>query len=242
MENYLNTMKNINFLTYEQEQDLGKKSNKGDMVAREKLIASHLKLVIKIAKHYQGHNLLFEDLVQEGNIGLIIAVDKFEPSKGVRLSTYAKQWIDEHIKRYVYKHVFAVNVSFKAAKRLFSEKNNNADIERKTNNFRFPVSLDKTEINNEEGQSIGNLIRDQRETASESCEKREIISILNKKIKYILDGRELNIIKKRFLNSEQKTYKELAKDEKISLETVRNIEKKSLNKLKNKLGELSDVI
>ncbi len=94
---YMNEIKKIPLLTIEEEQDLAKKTAEGDKLARDKLINSNLRLVINIAKKYVGRGLSFLDLIEEGNIGLIKAVDKFDYSKGFKFSTYASWWIRHNI-------------------------------------------------------------------------------------------------------------------------------------------------
>ena len=88
-------------LTHEEEIDLGRRIREGDMTARSKLIEKNLRLVIPVAKKYRGRGLPFGDLIQEGNIGLMRAADKFDPEKGFRFSTYATWWIRQAVQRAV---------------------------------------------------------------------------------------------------------------------------------------------
>src|SRR5687768_11390865 len=88
-------------LTHQEEIDLSKKAKKGDKAARERLIEKNLKLVVSIAKKSRGRGLSFEDLIQEGNIGLMKAVEKFDPDRGFRFSTYATWWIRQAVQRAV---------------------------------------------------------------------------------------------------------------------------------------------
>ena len=96
---YLKDIKNLPLLTAEEEIDLAKKIKRGDKVARHKMIQSNLRLVINIAKRYSGLGVSMLDLIEEGNLGLMKAVEKFNPKKGYRFSTYAAWWIRQYISR-----------------------------------------------------------------------------------------------------------------------------------------------
>ena len=96
---YLNEIKKIPLLTPSEELELAKKAKNGDDAAKEKIVKSNLRFVITIAKKYQNHGLDLEDLISEGNIGLLIAIEKFEPSKGYKFISYAVWWIRQSILR-----------------------------------------------------------------------------------------------------------------------------------------------
>jgi RNA polymerase sigma factor (sigma-70 family) len=96
---YLKNLRDYPLLSSEEEIELGRKVAKGDTVAREKMILSNLRLVVLIAKRYMGRGLAFPDLIEEGNIGLMKAVDRYDPEKGFRFSTYASWWIRQAIER-----------------------------------------------------------------------------------------------------------------------------------------------
>ncbi len=237
MNQYFNEVNTITFLTKESEHQLAILAKNGDKVARERLISSHLKLVITLAKRYNGNNIDFEDLVQEGNLGLIAAVDNFDPAKNVRLSTYAKQWILEFIKRRVYNDIFAIHIPFKVAKTIHKSKDEQTQAV--VNSLKNPICLNMKKNNTDDQQAIeySDLIKDERELPEETVAKKELKSIMNKKINYILDERELEIIQERMLRGKKKTYKEIGKKMKLSLETIRLIEKKSIVKLKEELND-----
>jgi RNA polymerase primary sigma factor len=98
---YLRQIGRGRLLTHEEEKDLGRRTGEGDKAARSKLVEKNLRLVIPIAKKYRGMGLPFGDLIQEGNIGLMRAADKFDPEKGFRFSTYATWWIRQAVQRAV---------------------------------------------------------------------------------------------------------------------------------------------
>ena len=99
VKDYLKQIGNIQLLTPEDEKELGKKILKGDKIAKQKLINTNLRLVVSIAKRYRNRGMSFGDLIQEGNLGLIKAVDKFDIKKGFKFSTYATWWIRQSITR-----------------------------------------------------------------------------------------------------------------------------------------------
>jgi RNA polymerase primary sigma factor len=98
---YLNHIGQGDLLTHEEEIDLSKRAKQGDARARKRLIEKNLRLVVSVAKRYRGYGLPFEDLIQEGNIGLMKAVEKFDPDRGFRFSTYATWWIRQAVQRAV---------------------------------------------------------------------------------------------------------------------------------------------
>ena len=107
---YLSRVRGGRLLDADEEKDLSRRAHAGDMRARQKLIESNLRLVISIAKKYRGRGVLFEDLIQEGNAGLIRAVEKFDPEMGNRFSTYATWWIRQGVTRAVADHARTVRL------------------------------------------------------------------------------------------------------------------------------------
>ena len=218
---YLKEIGNVPLLTAEQEQELAKRVAGGDQAAKDKLIESNLRLVVSIAKKFTGHGVPFLDLIQEGNIGLMRAVDKFDYTMGNKFSTYATWWIRQSVTRAIAEtgHTIRVPVHMdgkinrinreykvlsqelgreptmeEAAKRLNMPV---GELEDTMKISRDPVSLDKP-IGDENDSYLGDMIEDKNSLSpSESAE----LSMRNEQIRQTLDtldDRERKIIEMRF--------------------------------------------
>ena len=115
---YLKDINNIPLLTHEEEAELAVKAQKGDKAARNKIVNSNLRFVVKVAKKYQNHGLELEDLISEGNIGLLTAIDKFDPSKGFHFISYAVWWINQAILKAVSEKSRAIRLPLNRANEL----------------------------------------------------------------------------------------------------------------------------
>ena len=118
VRSYLNDIRKAALLTFEQEQDLGKRVVEGDFHAREHMIEANLRLVVSIGKRYMNRGLAFSDVIEEGNLGLIKAVEKFDYSKGFRFSTYASWWIRQYIERAIINQGSLVRLPVHVVERL----------------------------------------------------------------------------------------------------------------------------
>ncbi len=118
VRSYLNDIRKAALLTFEQEQDLGKRVAEGDFHAREHMIEANLRLVVSIGKRYMNRGLAFSDVIEEGNLGLIRAVEKFDYSKGFRFSTYASWWIRQYIERAIINQGSLVRLPVHVVERL----------------------------------------------------------------------------------------------------------------------------
>ncbi len=141
-------------LTKEEEVDLAQRMEKGDRLAREKLISSNLRLAISIANNYRNSNVPMEDLIQESNIGLIKAVDKFDWRRGFRFSTYACWWIKQSVRRYVNG---ASHVKFPSGSRNLIWKINNVRREYEKEFGVYPTNEEISEILGESVNTVANL-------------------------------------------------------------------------------------
>ena len=234
---YLKEIGNIPLLTAEEEVFLAQRIEKGDEQARKQLIEANLRLVVSIAKKYVGRGMSFLDLIQEGNMGLMKAVEKFDYKKGNKFSTYSTWWIRQ-----------AINKTLRTSRMLLQElgrEPTNEEIAKKMNmpvakideilkTSRDPVSLD-TPIGEEEDSQLGDFIEDESllspvDSASFSMLKEELEEAMAS-----LTERERNVIKLRFGldDGKTRTLEEVGKEFNVTRERIRQIEAKALRKLRH---------
>lgn len=263
---YLKEISRIPLLSVEEERALARRCAEGDAEAQKKMSEANLRLVVSIAKRYRNQGLSLMDLIQEGNIGLLKAVERFNCEKGVRFSTYATFWIRQSITRGIADtgRTIRVPVHMNDTIRQVMKVTNNmtqemghepsakevAEIlhltEEKVNEVyrihHLPVSLD-TPIGEDEDTSIGDLIDD---TNAQSPEEAVIASAINRELYQMLsrlDNRERELLELRFglKDGKEKTLEEVGRFFNISRERTRQIEAKALRKLryfsKNKMEE-----
>ncbi|MAJ50489.1 MAG: RNA polymerase sigma factor RpoH [Flavobacteriaceae bacterium TMED238] len=260
---YQQSIQEIPFLTEEEEYELGMRLKKdNDLEAAKKLILSHLKLVMKIARSYSGYGLPQSDLVQEGNIGLMKAVKKFDVERGVRLVSYAMFWIKAEIQEYVVKNWRLVKIATtKAQRKLFfnlrslktklqplaveeiksiakSLKLKEEDVREMELRFNGQeLSMDYSNDDSEEEQfrPIAYL-KDSAPLPAEVLEKSETESNNTKNLQNALkklDSRSREIVEARWLKENKPdTLHDLAKKYKVSAERVRQIEQNAMKKIK----------
>ena len=260
---YQQSIQEIPFLTKDEEYELGTRLKKdNDLEAAKKLILSHLKLVMKIARSYSGYGLPHSDLVQEGNIGLMKAVKKFDVDRGVRLVSYAMFWIKAEIQEYVIKNWRLVKMATtKAQRKLFfnlrslrsslqplaleeiqsiAKELNVKEDEVREMEFRFngqEMSIDYSNNDSEDDHFRPiSYLKDSALLPSEKIEKLEVESNNTKNLKNALmklDKRSREIVESRWLKDDKTdTLHELAKKYKVSAERIRQIEQNAMKKIK----------
>jgi len=255
---YLKEIGKVPLLTAEEEVSLAKRIERRDMEAKRKLIEANLRLVVSIAKRYVGRGMLFLDLIQEGNLGLIRAVEKFDYRKGYKFSTYATWWIRQAITRAIADQartiripvhmVETINKLIRVQRQLLQDMGREPTPEEIATEMgttpakvreilkisQEPVSLE-TPIGEEEDSQLGDFIEDEDatmpvEAVSEIMQKEELNSVLG-----TLTHRERKVIELRFgLKGEHpRTLEEVGQKFGVTRERIRQIEAKTLAKLKS---------
>ena len=255
---YLKEIGKVPLLTPEEEQDLAKRMAEGDEEAKRRMAEANLRLVVSIAKRYVGRGMLFLDLIQEGNLGLIKAVEKFDYTKGYKFSTYATWWIRQAITRAIADQartiripvhmVETINKTIRVSRQLLQELGHDPSAEEIAKEMDMPVdkvrdilkiaqepvSLE-TPIGEEEDSHLGDFIPD--EDASEPSEAASF-SLLREQLEEVLDTlapREKKVLELRFgiVDGRTRTLEEVGKEFNVTRERIRQIEAKALRKLRH---------
>ncbi len=255
---YLKEIGKIALLSAEEEIELAQKMDDGDELAKKKLVEANLRLVVSIAKRYVGRGMLFLDLIQEGNLGLIKAVEKFDYKKGFKFSTYATWWIRQAITRAIADQartiripvhmVETINKLIRVQRQLLQELGRDPRPEELSKQMEMPVekireiqkisqepvSLE-TPIGEEEDSHLGDFIPDDdalapSEAAAYSLLKEQLEEVLS-----TLNDREQKVLKLRFglEDGRTRTLEEVGKEFDVTRERIRQIEAKALRKLRH---------
>lgn len=260
LSTYLKAIDKIPLLTYEEEYDLAVKAKNGDKKARERLINSNLRFVVSVAKKFRGQGIPLEDLINEGNIGLMTAVDKFEPEKGYHFISYAVWWVRQAILKALAEQSRPVRLPLNRSNELIqivraknellkSGENSDPsaeDIAEKTglernlvkslmDITREMISFDSPIKGDEEGDSsYFDFVEDKSQTPEEDVVnhmmEKDVRSLLG-----VLGDKERDIIEKRygFNGREPMSLKAIGDEYNLTKERIRQIEKSALEKLRN---------
>ena len=255
---YLKEIGRINLLTSDEEFEYAKRAEEGDEEAKRMLAESNLRLVVSIAKRYVGRGMLFLDLIQEGNIGLMKAVDKFDPTKGYKFSTYATWWIRQAITRAIADQartirgpvhmVETINKLARVQRQLTQELNREPtdeeiakklgiSIEKVREVYKIsqdPVSLE-TPIGEEDDSHLGDFIKDERTMGPEEYATVEMLKEELSGVLATLTESEEKVLRLRFgLDDGQcRTLEEVGQIFGVTRERIRQIEAKAHRKLRH---------
>ena len=255
---YLKEIGQVKLLSAEEEVELAKRISEGDQAAKNKLTEANLRLVVSIAKKYSGRGLHILDLIQEGNTGLIRAVDKFDWTKGNKFSTYATWWIRQAITRAIADQartirvpvhmVEVINKATRCNRKLVQELGREPTVEEIAAELGLPVekiieanrtaadtlSLD-TPVGDEEDTSIGSFVEDERTPGPADATSNALLGEALKEILDTLTEREADVLRMRFgmYDGRTHTLEEVGQQFGVTRERIRQIENKAIRKLRH---------
>ena len=255
---YLKEIGRVPLLDADREAELARRMSEGDEKAKKELVEANLRLVVSIAKRYVGKGLFFLDLIQEGNLGLMKAVSKFDYTKGYKFSTYATWWIRQAITRAIADQARTIRIPVhmvetihkvtKVSRQMLQEKgrevsaaevakemNMNPDRVREIMKIaQDPISLE-TPVGEEEDSHIGDFIEDQESPAPAEAASYELLREQLNEVLNTLTPREASVLRLRFglADGKQRTLEEVGQKFNITRERIRQIEAKALRKLRH---------
>lgn len=266
LETYLREINETNLLTADEEKELARAIAKGDVRARDRMVRANLRLVVNIARGYTGKGLGLQDLIEEGNLGLLRAVEGFDPDMGTRFSTYASYWIKQSIKRALINSAKTIRIPAymvellskwrRASIRLTEELKRNPTPEEVARLLglpkrKLPIIKKAIQIYNstpqtdqaDSGWSLGEMVMDERSRSPEDTLLENDVMSQIKTMMGDLDEREFSVLKMRFglENTEPHTLKEIGEQLGITRERVRQIETEALKKLGDGLRDPFDM-
>ncbi len=259
VKQYLKEIGRVPLLDAEREAELARRTSEGDEKAKKELVEANLRLVVSIAKRYVGKGLFFLDLIQEGNLGLMKAVSKFDYTKGYKFSTYATWWIRQAITRAIADQARTIRIPVhmvetihkvtKTSRELLQEKGREVSAEEIAKELdgmnpervreimkiaQDPISLE-TPVGEEEDSHIGDFIEDQESPAPAEAASYELLREQLNEVLRTLTPREEQVLRLRFglEDGRQRTLEEVGQQFNITRERIRQIEAKALRKLRH---------
>ncbi len=262
LETYLREINETSLLTAADEKELARAIAEGDVCARDRMVRANLRLVVNIARGYTGKGLSLQDLIEEGNLGLLRAVEGFDPDVGTRFSTYASYWIKQSIKRALINSAKTIRIPAymvellskwrRASSRLAEELGRTPTPEEVARILglpkrKLPIVKKAIKIYNatpqtdqsEAGWSLGDMVMDERaKTPEDELLEHDILRHVREMME-VMDGREATVLRMRFgLDSlEPHTLKEIGEALGLTRERVRQIETEALKKLADSLED-----
>ena len=256
LETYLREINETALLSADEERDLAIRIGEGDLAARDRMVRANLRLVVNIARGYSGKGLSLQDLIEEGNLGLLRAVEGFDPGVGTRFSTYASYWIKQSIKRALINTGKTIRIPAymvellskwrRATSRLTEELDRSPTPEEVARILglpkkKLPIIKKAIKIYNatpqtdqtEAGWTLGDMVMDERQQSPDDAlvESDSLTHVMN--MLHTMDEREATVLKMRFGldNHQPRTLKEIGEQLGLTRERVRQIETEALNKM-----------
>ena len=263
---YLREIGRTPLLTPQEEIELARRIKRGDKKAREHMIKANLRLVVKIARDYEGYGLPLLDLINEGNIGLMKGVERFDPKKGAKLSTYAAWWIKQAIKRALANQSKTIRLPVHVVDKLFHLRRAAAKLEevlgREATDDELAEELDypvarvkmlrraairptslEAPIGDDETNRVADVVKDESaDTPYEQLEEKTNSALVHEMVG-TLDSREQAILRQRFGldGDERKTLEQIGEQFGVTRERIRQIEEIALKKLRKRIQDLDTV-
>ena len=262
LETYLREINETSLLSAKEERELARAIGDGDVRARDRMVRANLRLVVNIARGYTGKGLSLQDLIEEGNLGLLRAVEGFDPSMGTRFSTYASYWIKQSIKRALINSAKTIRIPAYMVELLSKWRRANARLSEELKRTptpeeiarvlglpkkKLPIIKKAIKIYNstpqtdqaDAGWSLGEMIEDERmKTPEDELVEHDVLKHVREMME-VMDTREATVLKMRFGldDMEPRTLKEIGEELSLTRERVRQIETEALNKLADSLKD-----